>query len=461
MAHTEKDEIEMLPETLHVVEDSQLRRNVSRILNASISIPITSFQSYEENESLSQKVIAESTNTFPTLDGADEIDWDNRHKYLMRSEKLGMCNDPYCTTCPTYLKKASRKPSTKVDAKFNKNHCFYFVCSYVLGGVMNPHAEVVLQWNKILAIFCLVATFVDPLFVFLFYVKKDGNCIEINRTMRTTLVVLRSINDLIYFSNILLRFRLAYATPGSRVLGHCELVDHPKKIALNYLKHGFIIDLFIVLPIPQIMVLFVLPNYKGQSGDTYAKNLLRAMMLAQHFPRLFRFLQIEQSTKAFILEQALTKDIKNLLIFMLSGHVVGACWYLFGLQRVNQCLVNACYSNSHITGCALLIGCGHAFGEKLDMWKSDINATACLDASSGSFSYGIYEEVVPLTQEVKLINKVVYSVFWGYKQIITLADNLSPSYFVWEVLFVMCIMVLGLCFFAIFIGNIQSLSSDS
>ncbi|KAL2318749.1 hypothetical protein Fmac_032625 [Flemingia macrophylla] len=162
MAHIEKDEIEMLPETLHVVEDSQLRRNVSRILNASISIPITSFQSYEENESLSQKVIAESTNT-SYFGGADEIDWDNRHKYLMRSEKLGMCNDPYCTTCPTYLKKASRKPSTKVDAKF----------------------------------------------------------------------------------------RLAYATPGSRVLGHCELVDHPKKIALNYLKHGLIIDLFIVLPIPQ------------------------------------------------------------------------------------------------------------------------------------------------------------------------------------------------------------------
>ncbi|KAL2325229.1 hypothetical protein Fmac_024287 [Flemingia macrophylla] len=97
MAHIEKDEIEMLLETLHVVEDSQLRRNLR-------------------------------AQTLPTLDGADEIDWDNRHKYLMR---------------------------------------------------------------------------------------------------------------------------LAYATPRSRVLGHCELVDHPKKIALNYLKHGFIIDLFIVLPIPQ------------------------------------------------------------------------------------------------------------------------------------------------------------------------------------------------------------------
>ncbi|WJX71895.1 hypothetical protein P8452_55836 [Trifolium repens] len=51
----------------------------------------------------------------------------------------------------------------------------------------------------------MVAIFVDPLFLFLIYVQKDFNCIAINRTMTETLVLLRSMNDFVYFSNILLQ----------------------------------------------------------------------------------------------------------------------------------------------------------------------------------------------------------------------------------------------------------------
>lgn len=40
--------------------------------------------------------------------------------------------------------------------------------------------------------------------------------------------------------------------PESRVVGAGELVDHPKKIALHYFKTSFFIDLFVVLPLPQV-----------------------------------------------------------------------------------------------------------------------------------------------------------------------------------------------------------------
>lgn len=36
------------------------------------------------------------------------------------------------------------------------------------------------------------------------------------------------------------------------MVGAGELVDHPKKIALNYLKGYFLIDFFVVLPLPQV-----------------------------------------------------------------------------------------------------------------------------------------------------------------------------------------------------------------
>lgn len=52
----------------------------------------------------------------------------------------------------------------------------------------------------------------------------------------------------------ILQFRLAYVAPESRVVGAGDLVDDPEKIALNYLSGYFIIDFFIVLPLPQVRV---------------------------------------------------------------------------------------------------------------------------------------------------------------------------------------------------------------
>ncbi|KAJ6418692.1 hypothetical protein OIU84_001961 [Salix udensis] len=70
--------------------------------------------------------------------------------------------------------------------------------------------------------------------------------------MTKTVVVFRSLTDLIYLLNILLQFRLAYVAPESRVVGAGKLVDHPKKIAWHYVRGWFFIDLFVVLPLPQV-----------------------------------------------------------------------------------------------------------------------------------------------------------------------------------------------------------------
>nr|XP_048329623.1 probable cyclic nucleotide-gated ion channel 20, chloroplastic isoform X1 [Ziziphus jujuba var. spinosa] len=435
------------------------------------------------SRSVAVKKEAESrVEKIPATNGTDQNDWPNysfagKNEHLLRSGQLGMCNDPYCTTCPTHYyyngaKQRYSKASGIFDSQFHNalygdakgwaRRIFSFMSPYI-PGVMNPHAEVIQKWNKFFVIACLVAIFMDPLFFFLLSVRQDHKCIVINWPMTSVMVSFRSLYDIIYLLHILLQFKLAYVAPESRVVGAGELVDHPKKIARNYLHGYFLLDLFNVLPLPQIMILLIVPKSLGLSGANYAKNLLRAAILVQYGPRLYRFLPLlaGQSPSGFIFESAWANFIINLLTFVLSGHVVGSCWYLFGLQRVNQCLRNACH-DSQIEPCMKFIDCGH--GDNIDgfnksyptwtKWIDNINATSCF--STDGFPYGIYIQAVNLTMERSVITRYVYSLFWGFQQISTLAGNQTPSYFVWEVLFTMTIIGLGLLLFALLIGNMQN-----
>ncbi|KAK4488984.1 hypothetical protein RD792_004775 [Penstemon davidsonii] len=348
------------------------------------------------NEAIFQ--LPQSTTEPKIESGMDNNDWpvDNdyvgKNENLLKSGQLGMCNDPYCTTCPIYYnvngaQKYSRT-SEIFDAKFHnilygdakgwaKRMCSCW--QPYIPGVMNPHAKIVQQWNKFFVICCLFAVFLDPFFFFLLSVLQDNKCIVLNWPMTTTIVVLRSMTDFIYFLHILLQFRLAYVAPESRVMGAGDLVDDLKMIAKNYLSGYFIIDFFVVLPLP---------------------------------------------------------------------------------QRVNQCLRDACHA-SGITKCMEFIDCGHGndfgrfeFDPTWDQWKSNVNATSCF--GKDGFNFGIYQNAVALTTYQSLVTRYVYSLFWGFQQISTLAGNQVPSYFVWEVLFTMAIMGIGLLLFALLIGNMQN-----
>ncbi|KAK6123608.1 hypothetical protein DH2020_042640 [Rehmannia glutinosa] len=396
---------------------------------------------------LEQKTTEPKLENYTSFDAIDKNDWplvnyEGKNEHLLKSGQLGMCHDPYCTTCPTYYNVKGRQKHSRTSEIFDaKFHNMLYgdakgyakrMCSFLqpyIPGVMNPHAKIVQQWNKFFVISCLFAVFLDPLFFFLLSVQQ---------------------------------FRLAYVAPESRVMGAGDLVDDPKKIARNYFFGYFILDFFVVLPLPQIIILLILPDSMGATGANYAKNLLRAAILVQYVPRLYRFLPLlaGQSPTGFVFESAWSNFVINLLTFVLASHVVGSCWYLFGLQRVNQCLRDACH-RSKITRCMEFIDCGHGddFVEfqkdpTWDQWQNNNNATACF--GQNGFAYGIYENAVELTTKQNLVTRYVYSLFWGFQQISTLAGNQVPSYFVWEVLFTMAIIGVGLLLFALLIGNMQN-----
>jgi cyclic nucleotide gated channel len=91
-------------------------------------------------------------------------------------------------------------------------------------------------------------------------------------------------------------------------------------------------------------------------------------------------------------------------------------------------------------------------------WIANTSATnSCLVAQSATFPYGIYSPMgYQVVQEPSVVHKYIYSIFWGFLQLSTLAGNQVPSLYIWEVLFTMAIAGLGLLLFALLIGNIQN-----
>jgi len=120
--------------------------------------------------------------------------------------------------------------------------------------ILDPGSDVILNWNRIFLFSCLTALFVDPLFFYLPSVtnKEKSSCMDTDLNLGITVTCFRTLADVFYIVHIVIKFRTAYVSPSSRVLGRGELVMDPKLIARRYLRSDFFIDLVAALPLPQV-----------------------------------------------------------------------------------------------------------------------------------------------------------------------------------------------------------------
>lgn len=154
MAHNERDEEPILSETQQQLSDdynsSQPRSRISRTRSVSISIPTSSMESYESitsrvgytgplrsrtpfslmsgplhnrgpESTFGRNPGAESQHMkekFPSFSIKDRIDstdddYGAKNEHLLRSGRLGMCNDRYCTTCPSHYNGRAQQTSSE------------------------------------------------------------------------------------------------------------------------------------------------------------------------------------------------------------------------------------------------------------------------------------------------------------------------------------------------------------
>lgn len=120
--------------------------------------------------------------------------------------------------------------------------------------ILDPGSEIVLKWNRVFLFSCIMALFVDPLFFYLPSVRNQENssCMQTDLNLGIIITCFRTVADVFYLLHVIMKFRIAYVSPSSRVFGKGELVMDRNKIAVRYLKSEFFIDVIAALPLPQV-----------------------------------------------------------------------------------------------------------------------------------------------------------------------------------------------------------------
>ncbi|XP_042029318.1 putative cyclic nucleotide-gated ion channel 8 [Salvia splendens] len=330
--------------------------------------------------------------------------------------------------------------------------------------IFDPQDKSLVLWNKLLVMSCLLAVSVDPLFLYLPVFRPEKMCLHIHSSLAYTTTTLRTIIDVFYFARILLQFRTAYIAPSSRVFGRGELVIDPKEIASRYIHRYFFVDLFSVLPLPQVVVWKFLRG--AEDYDVLStKKALVIIVFVQYIPRFVRFIPLSSELKksqGVFAETAWAGAAYYLLWFMLASHIVGALWYLFAIERRDTCWYRACYQNRYDNCDTKNLYCAHEV-TNLEAWKN-ISSTfitpicEITDQEKSPFKYGIYAQALSsgVLDSEKFVSKYFYCLWWGLQNLSTLGQGLVTSTYPGEVLFSIAVAILGLLLFALLIGNMQT-----
>ncbi|XP_021819153.1 uncharacterized protein LOC110761081 isoform X1 [Prunus avium] len=334
--------------------------------------------------------------------------------------------------------------------------------------------------TKIFITSCVLGVFLDPLFLYIPLLNHDLKCVRLDNTIKIIALVLRLFTDLFYVGRIILQVcRFENCSPSiNRILPkscssklitsliECfrELLPevtevHEQEylipsITQEILESSIIVDILAILPLPQVAILIFFPNMRV--SGSFGKRIMNFLVMGQYVPRVLRiYLSCKKAKKPFKGHIPLwLKGLLNLFLYILASHVLGAFWYFFAAQQMISCWEHACRHGN---------GCGSSTFNCHDH-QTLINITVLNDLcpinppNTTLFDFGIYLNVLQsgalwsTDYPLKFLN----SFCWGLRNLSSLASNLQPSFYTWEIAFVAFISIIGLILFVYLIGNLQT-----
>ncbi|XP_050285492.1 cyclic nucleotide-gated ion channel 1-like isoform X2 [Quercus robur] len=305
-------------------------------------------------------------------------------------------------------------------------------------------------WRIIFGVSCVLAVAMDPLFFYVPVINEGNKCIELDKKLKTISLVLRSVTDIIGIINIILQVLNGCTDKNSG-----EDID-PKKIPRWWLY--FLIDILVILPFPQVIILFYFRELKG-STFLNTRKLLTFFVLFQYVPRV---VQIYRSWKnkrkantVFNKTPIWVKAAFNFFLYIVASHVLGAFWYFLSIERETACWHRFCVKKE----CSKRsFNCDHSLGNYA--FLNDfciISPPNTTTPDTTFFDFGIFYGALNsgVVQSKNFSEKFFQCFWWGLRNLSSLGQNLQTSNYVWENFFAALISLVGLLLFSYFIGNLQ------
>ncbi|KAK4745480.1 hypothetical protein SAY87_011792 [Trapa incisa] len=323
------------------------------------------------------------------------------------------------------------------------------------GNVLDPQGPFLQKWNKIFVLSCILAVSLDPLFFYVPIINDPRKCLDVDHRMEVTACVLRFFTDVFYILHIIFQFNTGFIAPSSRVFGRGVLVEDTWAIAKRYLASYFFVDILAVLPLPQVVILVIIPKLRGSKAMN-TKNLLKFVVLIQYIPRFLRIYPLYKEvtrTSGILTETAWAGAAFNLLLYMLASHVIGAYWYLFSIERETTCWQMACDQQHDCARSSLYCG---------DLNSSSnafLNSSCPIKTPNTTlFNFGIFLDALQhgVVESTDFPEKLFYCFWWGLQNLSSLGQNLKTTTYVWEICFAVFISISGLVLFSFLIGNMQT-----
>ncbi|KAJ0034110.1 hypothetical protein Pint_26068 [Pistacia integerrima] len=178
---------------------------------------------------------------------------------------------------------------------------------------------------------CVIASLLDPLFFYIPVINDLKKCIGLDKTLGITASVLRSVFDFFYIIYIIRMPRNLFA-PWSNCGG-----DNSQKNARKRFLCFFLVELLAILPLPQFKIASLQPV--SFMNSKFANVLPRVIRIYPLFTKATR-------TSGKLAGATWLKAAFNLLLYMFAGHVFGALWYFFAIDRETVCWSKACINRT-------------------------------------------------------------------------------------------------------------------
>ncbi|OIW05253.1 hypothetical protein TanjilG_03642 [Lupinus angustifolius] len=322
------------------------------------------------------------------------------------------------------------------------------------------------EWNRVFLLVCAAGLFVDPLFFYALSISDTGMCLFVDGWFAVTVTVLKCMTDTLHVWNMWLQMKMKkrwFSLVGDGESGGYYSSTHGN-VAVSYLKRGFFFDLFVILPLPQIVLWIVIPSLLEKGSITLVMTVFLIMFLFQYLPKIYHSICVMrriQNLTGYIFGTIWWGFALNMIAYFVASHAAGACWYLLGIQRAVECLEDQCGKTN---GCGLkTLSCKQPIyygtttmvrDKTRLLWAKNREArSTCLD-DPNNYDYGFYEWVVQLVTNDSRMEKILFPIFWGLMTLSTFGNLQSTTEWL-EVVFNIIVLISGLLLVTMLIGNIK------